>query len=94
MRVVVRSADLNSMSASERDRQTADLVASTRRLPNGELTHLDNSIRAYEHKYHLSSEEMRRELSEGKRAETDEICAWLMALRLRERLVKLTARSR
>jgi hypothetical protein len=94
MRFSMRSADLKSMSSSQRDLRMMELVQHTRRPPNGEIEDLNRKIRQYETSYGIHSEQLLVELREGTRPETEDICYWLMALRMRSRLAKLTARSR
>lgn len=61
--------------------------------PNGEARDLDQQIHAFEAKFGLSSEELRRELAQGERDESWEVCNWLMLLDQRDLLGARSARS-
>lgn len=41
----------------------------------------------------MTSDQMHRELAEGRILETREICQWLIALKLRDRLASFTPRA-
>ena len=94
MRRSLTSAELKVMTPSQRDARMSELVASTKRTPNGEISEFDARIKLLEEKHDMSSDEMRSRVAAGSMVESDEICAWLMALNLRERLARLGARSR
>jgi hypothetical protein len=93
MKRSISMSKLKVMSPSLRDETLAALVTSTRRLPNGELEALRKTIAFFEHKYDLSSEELKVKVAGGHLTESEEICQWLMALRMRDRLERLEARA-
>jgi hypothetical protein len=93
MKRSVSIAALKVMSASRREEEIAELIKSTRRLPNGEIADLDEVIKHFEEQYHVDSETMRARVADGSLAETTDICTWLMTLKLRDRLAKLAARA-
>lgn len=94
MKKSIKSADLRKMSAEEQDEAMRGLVRVARGQPNGELRELDQQIRELEEKHGLSSDDLRRELSRGKRKESWEICQWLMLLDQRDLLGSRTSRAR
>lgn len=94
MKYTVRDSDLRRMNPEQREEALSELVRAARSSPNGEVRDLDEQIQAFEAKFHLSSDELRRELAQGKRAETWEICQWLMLLDQRDLLGIRSARSR
>ena len=71
-------------AASERVRQ---FVQSSQPL-NGELRQIDESICAFEARYEMSSDEMRRRLKNSRLEHTEDICRWEMLLELRERVAR------
>lgn len=83
-------AALKVMSSTRQEEEMAELIKSTRRVPNGEMTDLDRKIRLYEAKYGMNSETMRAQVGDGTLGETPEICTWLMTIKLRERLAAIT----
>lgn len=89
----IRSAELRKMTPEERDRALSDALKATRQLPNGELKAIEDEIRGFEARRGMSSEQMRLALDHGRILETNEICQWLIALRLRDRLVSFTSRA-
>lgn len=90
---VVDSRDVKLMSETARDRTFSDLVKATRSPPNGEIRSLEVRIQEFERAEGMDSATMRRLLDAGEIAETSRICSWLMALKLRERLVERQARA-
>ena len=55
---------------------------------NGESREIEDSIAAYETRYEMSSDEMRRRLKESKLEHTADICRWQMLLEMRNRVAK------
>jgi hypothetical protein len=86
MKHSVSIAELKTMSAREQERRVSELIRAARSAPNGEIEELDREIRAYEQRYGLDSASLEREVAGGHRQETEDICRWLMLLRIRERL--------
>jgi hypothetical protein len=68
------------------------VVDAVRSAPNGEIADLERTIEAYERKHGMSSSDARDAVARGELRPTREIEGWLMALRLREHLVKARAR--
>lgn len=85
-KMVIRDAELASMSPAERERTVRRMVERTRAIPNDELVETRSRLSHYETKHNMTSEHMRRLVLAGEMKETDEICDWLMLLDLRERL--------
>ena len=90
----IRVSDLTRMSPEDRVTAVADLARAARRAPNGEVSEIEAGIEAYEAKYGIDSDELQRQVAEGRRAETEDVCGWLMLLRLREHLATVAARPR
>lgn len=88
----IRDAELLAMPEAKRRQALADLVAATKLAPNGELVELNEEITGFEKRRGMTSAEMRSELEAGRIFETREICQWLMALKLRDRLASLSSR--
>jgi hypothetical protein len=88
MRRSVSIAELGVMSAAQQRRRVGELVRAARTPANGELAKLDAVIREYEDQHKLDTATLRRELAEGRRQETEDICHWLMLVGLREHLAK------
>lgn len=86
MKRSVKASELNRLPSSEQEAVLRDLVEVVRSKPNGELKDLDSRIVAYEVKHGMSSEQLRRELSQGRMKESWEICQWLMLLDQRDLL--------
>ena len=83
----LRLSELRGMAPVDRESRIARLAAALNRPLNGELTHLNERIAAYEAHYEISSEHMRELFDAQKYPEHADICDWLMLLKLRERLV-------
>jgi len=93
MKKSIYGSDLRAMSPDAQRRALSELVQATRSAPNGELKAIEDEIGGYEKRRGMTSEDMRRELAEGRILETREICQWLIALKLRDRLVSATSRT-
>jgi len=81
------------MTPERQEDAVKKLVRAAHSQPNGEARNLDQQIRFFEEKFGLSSEELRRELAQGKRDESWEVCKWLMLLDQRDLLGSRSARS-
>lgn len=81
------------MSPERQEEAVKKLVRAATSQPNGEARDLDHQIHAFEEKFGLSSEDLRRELAQGKRDESWEVCKWLMLLDQRDLLGARAARS-
>jgi hypothetical protein len=68
------------------------VIEAVRSQPNGEIVELDRTIAAYERKHGMPSSEALEAVARGELRPTREIEGWMMAVRVREHLVK--ARSR
>ena len=88
----IRDAELRAMSEQERARVLSELAVATTAQPNGELRELDAEITKYEQRRRMTSADMRDALATGRLAEDFEICQWLIALSLRERIASLSSR--
>ncbi|HAN91879.1 MAG TPA: hypothetical protein DCQ33_07340 [Nitrospira sp.] len=88
----LKLADLEKLSPKQRQDRLSELARASQRPVNGEVKVLDQEILAYERKYSMDSETLKRRLSDGTFVESDEVCLWLMRLKLRDRLVELRAR--
>jgi hypothetical protein len=71
-------AELGRMTEKARKKALGDLVKAAMAPATGRATALQRQIREYEKRYELTTERMREELSAGRRAETADICDWLM----------------
>jgi hypothetical protein len=89
----VKSSELRKMSPERQDEAMKKLVRAANSQPNGEAQELDQQIHAFETAFGLSSEDLRRELAQGKRDESWEVCKWLMLLDQRDLLGARSARS-
>lgn len=76
----VKSSELRRISPERQEEAVKKLVRAATSLPNGEARDLYQQIHAFEEKFGLSSEDLRRELAQGKRDESWEVCKWLMLL--------------
>ena len=94
MKHAVKSSELRRMSPERQEEAIQELARAARSQPNGEARDLDQQIHAYEEKFGLSSEDLRRELAQGKRKESWEVCKWLMLLDQRDLLGARSPRSR
>ncbi len=94
MKHAVKSSELRQMSPERQEEAVKKLVRAANSRPNGEVRDLDHQIRAFEEKFGLSSEDLRRELAQGKRDESWEICKWLMLLDQWDLLGVRSTRSR
>jgi len=88
MKKSVTLSALATMSTSEREAKIREIVASSRGPLNGELHQVEGEIEAFETRFQIDSETMRREVRSGIRPETWDVCRWLMALRTRDELRK------
>jgi hypothetical protein len=82
----VTTSELRNLDPGERASRLSSLAREERRAPNGEVEDIEERIRAFERRYELDSETMREEVSTGARAETWDLCQWLMLLDVRDRL--------
>lgn len=82
----IRLSELAGYSASEQEDRLADLTRGCFAPLNGDADDLNRRIADYETRYEMSSATMLKLYEEQKLRETEDICAWLMLLRLRERL--------
>lgn len=68
------------------------VIEAVRAAPNGELADLERTIEAYEKKYGMTSNAALAAIERGEMAPTYEIEGWMMALGVRDHLVKARAR--
>ncbi len=68
------------------------MINTVRSAPNGEIADLNQTIAAYEAKYKMTSIAAVAALESGELRPTREVEGWMVAIRVREHLVK--ARSR
>src|SRR5438132_10033559 len=88
-----RLTDWSKKTPAEREQILRELVQAVNQPPNGELAELDAEVRAFETRLGMDSETMRARLDAGEIEETLDLCKWLMALRLRDEIAALSARS-
>ncbi len=81
----VSFSEIRKASPERREQLFSELVEGARAPANGRIEEIDARIARFERTHGVSSEDMIRELDEGKRRETEEISSWLMLLNLRER---------
>lgn len=93
MKHAVKSSELRQMSPERQEEAVKKLVRAANSRPNGEARNLDEQIQAFEEKFGVSSADLRRELAQGRREESWEICKWLMLLDQRDVLGARSARS-
>jgi len=72
------------MNDSEFQTATSALVDGSRAAREKGSPSLERRIRAFEMRYEMTSDELRRRLASGDQAETAEICEWLLLLAARE----------
>jgi len=89
----IRMAELAALEPEARAERLREFVAATRQPPNGELAEAEAEIRTFEQRAGVDSDTMRREVSEGRRPETWDVCEWLLLLEERDRLASLAARA-
>lgn len=78
--------DLRQMGPAERDAALSELVVRTRTFSKEDLRELDQEIGTFERKYKIRSRDLLDQIEAGERAESDEVCRWLMLLNRRRRL--------
>jgi hypothetical protein len=78
---------LKNMSEQDRNDSLGKLVTAAKGKPNGQMTSLEATIRGYEHKFGMTSDELLARLERGEQAETLEIGNWLFALSTRKRVL-------
>jgi hypothetical protein len=88
----VRIARVRGLSS--KPDEVKGLIAAARSVPNGEVSMVERRIAKFEATHGMSSTEMLAQVEDGRLAETSEIGAWLMALRLKGHLDNLKARPR
>jgi hypothetical protein len=82
--MVVTLSELESLSDQERKDRLAQLARAAQ--TSLECPSLDRQILAYEARFCMTSSDMEEALTKGALSETDEICQWLMCLKLRKRI--------
>ena len=86
MRSRITDAELRGMAEPERRQALAELVRATRVPSNGAVEQVNARIASFEKAHGMTSDDMRAQLRAGRMAETLDVCSWLMALKLRERI--------
>lgn len=82
----INLTEFSTLSPAEQANRVEGLLASRSAPLNGHLAELDETIAGFETRYEMSSEDMCRHLSDGKLAETADICSWRILLELRGRV--------
>lgn len=82
--MVISLADLESMSEQDRKDTLIELARAAQASTKSPT--LDHKILAYEARFCMTSVDMEKALAEGTLCETDDICQWLMCLKLRKRI--------
>lgn len=86
----LKLSDYAKMSEEEKTAALKKLVDAAQAPPKEEtIAEWKAKVACYEKQYEMSSDEMRRLLSNGEIFETHEICKWLMDLHVLERLNKV-----
>lgn len=89
MRTMISDSELRKLSREKDTAGLRRLLDATRRAPNGDVSALDEKIRAFETKFGMPSDEMLRRVEANEAKETWEVCQWLMAYRLRRDVYEL-----
>lgn len=95
--VDVRGIDVDRSIRMHRLKDEAtirSIVDAVRAEPNGEMMAVERRIAAFEAEYRMDSAEMRARVDRGELAPTQHVEAWLMALRVRDEVASVKARSR
>lgn len=82
----VRLSDLARMTADNRGEALRSLVQATMSEPSDSLGELEQRIEEYEGRLGVDSVTLQRELTEGRRVETTDVCDWLILIAMRDRL--------
>lgn len=93
MKHSIKSADFRKLSPERQEEAVGKLARAATATPNGEARDLEMQIQAYEKQFGVSSEQLRRELAQGKRHESWDVCKWLMLLDQRDLLGARSARA-
>ncbi len=75
------------MNAEQQAAELRAMVRTARSIPNGELKEIEARLEALEALHGVTSSQLQQELAQGKRAETWEICDWLMLISKRDLLI-------
>jgi hypothetical protein len=92
MKTRVRGSDYRAMNSQQREVAFARLVADANSVPNGECKQIADEIAGFEARAQMDSATMLAALKGGRITETFEVCRWLMALQIRDRLASLSSR--
>lgn len=82
----IRLSEFVGHSPAERETRLADFTRGCGEPSTGDVQDLDRRIVDYETHYEMSSAAMLKLFEGQKLRETEDICAWLILLRLREKL--------
>jgi hypothetical protein len=82
----LRLDDLKGLSPADLTARATEFASGQDAPLNGEAILLHKRIAAFETRYEMSSETMRKKLAAREIKETAEICAWSMLLNLRDKL--------
>lgn len=82
----IRLSEFAGHSAAEQEDRLADLTRGCFEPLNGDVQDLNRRIAGYETRYEMSSVTMLTLYEKQDLRETEDVCDWLMLLRLRERL--------
>ena len=86
----LRLSELHGLSPAERDEKIEEFIKAGKQITNEQaLEELTQKLDRLEEIYEITSNEMKSQLRQGFLQETQEICYWLMLLKLREKLLEL-----
>ena len=85
MGLSVRLADLDGMTAQERDQLMGQLVNEATGPANGQLALVAARVKVFERRYEMSSDDLLERLRTGQQRETAEIAQWLFWLQVQRR---------
>lgn len=85
----LRLSELHGLSPEERDEKIEEFIRAGKITNEQALDDLNQKLDRLEENYEITSNEMKNQLRQGFLQETQEICYWLMLLKLREKLLEL-----
>ena len=93
----IELSKLSKMSETNRQAVLGDLVQAATNPTEEDLVvqkqGLNKEISRFEHRYNMSSDEMKFQVSSGQLLETFEFCEWLMLLNIRSRFDRVKKSS-
>lgn len=74
--------DYARMKPAKQDEFRKEWVSASKKPPNGQLTAVEAKLRAFEHRYEMSTETMRAKFRAGELKDTADISQWLILSRV------------